>query len=163
MQEFPEHAEHVVLLAGSLDVDALGADYERHRIHAESRNAQLNPEAHDLQQLGVNVGMGRVEVRPEVIEPVEVPCLGHLVVSPGGLLDARERHTFLGMRGTPLRPDITVAIPGLRIAPGLLEPGMFVRRVVDHQIDENADTALPGPMCEFNKVPSDPNAGFTAQ
>jgi hypothetical protein len=152
LQEFPECAEHVVLLAGSLDIGALGADYERHHIHAESRHAQLNPEAHDLQQLGVNVGMGRIEVRLEVIEPVEVPRLGHLVVSPGGLLDARKRHAFLGMRWTPLRPYIPVVISGLRIAPGLLEPGMFLRRVVDHRIDEDADAALPGPMCEFDKV-----------
>jgi hypothetical protein len=54
LQEFPEEAKHVVLLARFLDVGTLGTDDEWHRIHAKTGNAELNPEAHDLEELSLN-------------------------------------------------------------------------------------------------------------
>ena len=75
LQEFAERAEHIVLLARLADVGTLGADDEGHGIHAKAGNAELNPEAHDLEDLGLHCGIGRVEVGLEVVEAVEVPLL----------------------------------------------------------------------------------------
>jgi hypothetical protein len=56
LQEFAERAQHVVLLDRLLHFGALGRDDERHRVHAEAGDAELNPEAHDLQDLGLHLG-----------------------------------------------------------------------------------------------------------
>ena len=40
---------------GLPDLGAFGRDHERHGIHAEAGHAELNPEAHDLEDLGLHV------------------------------------------------------------------------------------------------------------
>jgi hypothetical protein len=57
LQEFAQHAQHVELLDGLFDVRAFGGNEKRHRIHAEARDAELNPKPHDLEDLGLHLGV----------------------------------------------------------------------------------------------------------
>jgi hypothetical protein len=153
LQEFAQSAEHGVLLARLADVGTFGADDEGHGIHAKAGNAKLNPEAHDLEDLGLHRGIGRVEVGLEVVEAVEVPFLRHRITRPGRFLYARKHHARVRALWTLFRPDVPVAILRFRIAARLLKPGMFVRRVIDDEIDDHADAALRCAMREFDKIP----------
>ena len=49
-------------------------------------------------------------------------------------------------------PDIPVAIFRVGIAPRLLEPGMLVGGVIDHEIDDDADAALLGAVGELDEI-----------
>jgi hypothetical protein len=82
LQEFTEPAQHFVLLDRLFDIRALGRDHERHRVHAKAGYAELNPESHDLQDFGLHVRIGGVEIGLEIIEAVEIPgaCFG--IVGP---------------------------------------------------------------------------------
>src|SRR5205085_6501247 len=72
------------------------------------------------------LGVGRVEVGLEVIESMEVPSLGLSIVGPGGLLHARKNHAAMGARWFLLRPDVPIALFGMRVLARLLEPLVFV-------------------------------------
>ena len=97
-------------------------------------------------------GMGGVEVGLEIIEAVEVP-------EPW--LRCRSSRSISARPETPcphwrwpafFRPDIPVTIFRIRVAARFLEPGMFVRGVVDHQIDQHADAALLGAVGELDEI-----------
>jgi len=147
-----ETAQHVVLLLGFAHVRSLGGDDERHRIHAEAGNPQLDPESHDLEDLGLHLLSRGVEVGLEVIEAVEVPGFGFLVVAPGGLLHARKHHAAIGARRLAFGPDVPVAILRIRLLAGFPEPCVLVRGMIDDQVDEHADAALLCAMGEFDKI-----------
>jgi hypothetical protein len=115
-------------------------------------DAELNPEAHDLEDLRLHLRMRGVEVGLKVIEAVEVPGAGLPVIAPGRLLHARKHHAAIGARWLLLRPHVPVAIFRLGILARRLEPGMLVRGVVDDEIDEHADAALLGAVGELDEV-----------
>src|SRR5262249_1149620 len=75
-----------------------------------------------------------------------------LLVTPGGFLHARKDHPAIGVRRLFLRPYIPVAKLRVRILARLFEPGMLVRRMVHHQIDEHTDATLLGGVRELDKV-----------
>ena len=152
LQELAEEAEHVVLLLGLADLRPLGRDDERHRIHAEAGHAQLNPEPHDLEDLGLHLGMRGVEIGLEVVEAVEVPRLGLVIVAPGRLLHAREHHAVVGARRLLLRPDVPIAVLRIGVFARLLEPRVLVRRVVDDEVDQHTNAALLGAVGELDKI-----------
>jgi len=152
LQEFAERAQHVVLLARRIHVRAFGRDHEWHRVHAESGDAELDPEAHDLEDLGLHRRVRRVEVGLEIIEAVEVPKLGHRIARPGRLLHAGENHALVGTGGPLLRPDVPVAVFGFRIAARLLKPFVLVRGVVHHEVDDDADAALARRVGELDEI-----------
>src|SRR3954453_4455439 len=92
LQKLPERTEHVVLLDRSANLWPLGGDHERDRIHAEAGDAELNPESHDLEDLGLHLRVRCVEIGLEVIEAMKVPGPGLLIAAPGGFLHARKHH-----------------------------------------------------------------------
>ncbi len=102
LQELADRAQHVVLLEGFANRRTLGRDDERHGVHAKAGHAQLDPEAHDLEDLRQHVRICGVEVRLELVEAMEVPGMSAGVVGPGGLLHARKYHPFPGIRRTLL-------------------------------------------------------------
>ncbi len=90
-----------------LDPRALLLDEEGHGIHAEARHSQLQPEAHDLLNLGAHVRMPRVQVRLVLVEAVEVvpgrrgdrgptwsSALRERRCRPCGSSGARSAHTY---------------------------------------------------------------------
>ena len=152
LQEFPERAQHVELFVRLGDRRTLGGDDERHGVHAKTGDTKLDPEAHDLQDLRLHFRIGGVEVGLEIVESMVVIGLGRVVPGPGGLLHAGKHHPLVGILRLGLRPDIPVAIFGIGIASGLPEPRMFVRGVVDDEVDQDADAALLGGVGEFDEI-----------
>src|SRR5262249_15815009 len=152
LQELPEPAEHVVLLLRLADFGSFGRDDERHRIHPKARNAELDPEPHDLEDLGLHLGMRRIEIGLEVVEAMEVPCLGIVIVAPGRLLHPWEDHTVRGARRLLLRPNVPISVFRIGVFACLLKPWMLVRRVVDDEVDKNTYAALLRAMGEFDKI-----------
>src|ERR1700738_2536657 len=61
LQEFSERAQHDELLDRLPDLCAFALYPERYDIHAESGHAKLNPKTHDLEDLGLDAWIGRVE------------------------------------------------------------------------------------------------------
>src|SRR5262245_13415912 len=72
LQEFAEGPKHVILLLWVANLGSLGADYKGHRVHAEAGYTELNPESHDLEHLGLDLGVRGVEVGLKFKEPVKV-------------------------------------------------------------------------------------------
>src|SRR5207248_3203598 len=145
-QKLADHPQHPILLSRPADRGCLGRDHEWNRVHAKSRYAGLDPEAHDLEDLGLDVRIGRIQVRLEFIETVEVPLACLRVIAPGRFLHSREDHTLARSWWAFLCPDVPVAVLGMRVAAGLLEPGVLVRGVVYDQVHDDPDTALIGRM-----------------
>ncbi len=77
LQELAHLSQHVVLLDRLAHVGALGGDHERHGIHAKAGHAELDPEPHDLEDLRLHVRIGGVQIRLELVEPMEVPLARH--------------------------------------------------------------------------------------
>ena len=59
-----------------MNVGAFFCDDEGDGIHAEAGDAELEPEAHDLEDLGLDLGVGGIEVGLEFVEAVEVVGVG---------------------------------------------------------------------------------------
>ena len=137
---------------GFLTSGPFGADHKWHGVHAEAGDAELDPEAHDLKDLGLHFRIVGVEVGLEVVKAVEIPLLRDRIVSPCCLLDAGKDHALVGIGRLLLRPHVPVAIFRVGIASRLLKPGMFVRRVIDHEVDQHTDAALLGGMRELDEI-----------
>jgi hypothetical protein len=152
LQKFPERAQHVVLLDRLAHVRALGRNHKRDGIHAEAGDAELDPETHDLQDLGLHVRIRRVEIRLEVVEAMKIPGARLLVIGPRRFLRTGKHHAFVGVGGLFVRPDVPIAIFRFRIATRLPEPGVPVGRVVDHEIDDDANPALLGAVSKLHEV-----------
>ena len=85
----------------------------------------------------VEVGLMAVEAVPEVLPGDRVPGpVGGLGVAED---DPRPLVDLVGVA-----PDVVVALGGVRVAPGLLEPGMLVGSVVDHEVGDDPDAAGVG-------------------
>ena len=112
-------------------------------IDPEAGGTQLQPEAHHLGHLGAYGGIGPVEVGLKVIEAMEVPRLRLLVEGPGLGLLAREDRALMPIRRLLCTPDVPVAIRRIRAASGRDKPRMLVRGVVDDQIEDDPNAALP--------------------
>jgi hypothetical protein len=121
-EEFREGAEHVVLLRGALEVGAFFGNDEGDGVHAEAVDAELEPEAHDLEDLGLHVRVRGVEVGLEIVKAVEVVSARVFLIGPRGFLDAGKDHAGGRIFRFGVRPDIPIAVLRLRIAAGLLEP-----------------------------------------
>src|ERR1700756_3465914 len=96
--------------------------------------------------------MRGVEVGLEVIETMEVPGLGLLIVAPSRLLHARKYHAVIGARRLLLRPNVPIAVLRSGVLARLLEPSVFVRRVIDDEVDEHPYAALFRAVGELDKV-----------
>jgi len=83
LQKLTKAAQHVILLDWSSYVHSLGRDDERDRVHAKARDPELDPKAHDLQDLGLDLRVGSVEVGLKIVESVKIPGLGLAIVAPG--------------------------------------------------------------------------------
>src|ERR1700729_75791 len=93
-----------------------------HSVHTKSGDTELQPKAHDFEDLRLNLGVRGVEVWLEIVETVEVISSGGLVVCPRGLLNAGKNHARGRIPRLFLRPYVPVAIFGVGIAACLLKP-----------------------------------------
>jgi hypothetical protein len=96
--------------------------------------------------------MRGVEVGLEVIETMEIPGLGLLIVGPSRFLHAREYHAVIGARRLLPRPNVPIAVLRIGVLARLLEPPVLIRRVVDDEVDEHPYAALLRAVGEFDKI-----------
>ena len=139
-------------VAVGLLVEALVLDEEGHRVDAEALDAELQPVAHDAQDLLAHLRVGDVEVGLELVEAVHVPRARLFVVGPHRLLHAGEDDPLGDVGGLLLRPDVPVALGRGGIARGL-EPGVIHRGVVDHEIHQELHAPLARGAAELHEVP----------
>src|SRR5664280_1687216 len=110
------------LLDRRLDLRAFGGNHEGDGIHPEAGHAELNPEAHDLEDLGLDVWVRRVEIGLEVIEAMKEPGLGFLVMRPCRFLHPGKDHALAGAGGSLVGPDVPIAMLRIRRASCVSKP-----------------------------------------
>ena len=71
-QELAEGPQHVILLDRFGQIRTFPGDHEWNRVHPEAGNAELQPEAHDLENLGLDSRIRGIKVRLKLIESVEI-------------------------------------------------------------------------------------------
>src|ERR1700733_3822176 len=161
-QKLAEGSQHIVLLFCSGHLCSLLRNDKWNGVHAKAGDSELQPKAHDLEDLSLNFRIGSIEVRLKIIKAMEVVGLGNLVVVPGRLLYTGEHYSGGSILRLVLGPHIPVTILGLRIATGGLEPGMFVGGVIDHQVNQHAQSPLFAATSELDKVSKGPIARVDA-
>ena len=90
---------------------------------------------------------------------MQVVLAGALIERPGGAAEGRlqaGRHAAVGRR---VAPHVEVAIPRVPCAARIDEPAMLVGGVVDHQVEQDADAARPGPRHQPVEVLQGPELG----
>ena len=115
-------------------------------IHAKAAHAFLEPEVHQVVDLGAHLGVLPVQVGLLGREHVQVVLSGGLIEGPGRTTENR-----LPVVGLPaihgLLPDVVIVVRVVARRACLAEPVVFVRGVVDHQVHHERDAAL-GHACE---------------
>ncbi len=120
-------------------------DQVRHGVEPQAVDPEIEPEPHDAEHGLDHLGIVEVEIGLVRIEAMPVVGLGDRIPGPVGTLgvdedDARALVFLIGVR-----PDIEVARYRAWLgAAGALEPWMLVGRMVDHQLGDDAQTALVG-------------------
>src|SRR5205807_8637178 len=77
---------------------------------------------------------------------------GLFVERPGGLLNARKYYALLSVRRLLLCRDIPVAKLRVLISPRFLKPRMINRRMVHHQVRDDANAVVPRGLCKFHEI-----------
>ena len=147
-----KRAKHVVLLDRRLDLRAFSGNHEGDGIHPEAGHTKLNPEPHDLEDLGLNVWVRGVEIGLEVIKAMKEPGPGFLIMRPCRFLHPGKDHALAGAGGSLVSPDIPVAMLRIRRASGVAKPRVGIRGVIDDKVDDNANAALLAAVSEFHEV-----------
>ena len=114
---------------------------ERDDVHAEPRNALVQPETHEVVHLATDVIDLPVEVRLLHREVVEVPLVGVLVVLP---CRPAEEGAVVVRRSAVLAvpPDVPIAFRVVARRTALHEPRVLVAAVVHHEVDDQPDSAF---------------------
>ncbi|MEJ1968368.1 MAG: hypothetical protein WDN03_06990 [Rhizomicrobium sp.] len=123
-----------VLVVGALALDQIG-----HRVEAQPVDADLEPEAHDRQRfrhhgriVEIEIGLMRVETMPVIGPRLLVP-------GPVRFLGIEENDARAGVAPVGVGPDVKVALRrSRRRLARALEPGVLVRRVVEHKFGDHA-------------------------
>src|SRR5690349_3208884 len=117
-------------LFGSLSVD-LRLEHKRYGVDPKALDTKLNPIAHNAGNLSAHLRIPEIQIRLKLMKAVMVVSAGFLVVRPCGFLDTGEDHSIIPFVRLLLRPDIPIAVLCGWSLPRILEPPVFVRRVVD--------------------------------
>ena len=131
-------------LGQALAVGALRLVEVGHRVEAETVEAEVEPEAHDVQHGVLDLGVVVVEVRLLMVEAVPVVLAPLRVEGPVGRLDVAEDDPDVGEAGVVVRPHVPVGLVVVARRPRLDEPGMLVARVVHHEVGDDPDPAAMG-------------------
>ena len=130
------------LLAQQLDDGAVALDQIGNRVEPQRIHAQVEPEAHAVDDLAHHLGVVVVEVRLVREEAVPEVRLGHRVPGPVRLLGVGEDDARVLILLIGVAPDVVVALlrSGRRL-PRDLEPRVLVRGVIDDQLDHDLHPA----------------------
>src|SRR5688572_16009106 len=93
---------------------------------------------------------------------MEVPGLRQLVEGPGLGLLSREDRALMPVRRLLCTPDVPVAVRRIRAASGRDKPRMLIGGVVDDQIEDYPDAALPRRSGQLREVTEAAQCGVDA-
>ncbi len=132
----------------------------RHRVEAEAVDAEVEPEAEDVEHRLLHLRVLVVEIRLVVEEAVPVVLTAHRVERPVRRLAVDEDDPHVGISLVRVGPDVPVALRPGRVGARLLEPRMVGRRVVHDQVGDHADAALVRLLDELAEVVDRPVVGM---
>ncbi len=134
---------------GRLVAQLLILQHQPDHVHAEAVHAAVEPEAHVVEHGRQHVGVAVVQFRLAAVELVHVELAGGGVVGPGvaaevGLPVVGQPRLRRAVAGGGVGPDVGVALGVVAAAAALHEPGVLVRGVVGHQVEDDAQAAAVG-------------------
>ena len=138
------------------------AEIEIDRIEPEAVDAPLQPEAHIGQQSILHVGIVEVEVGLGDEEIVQVILHAPAVPLPGGATEDGKPVVGRGAVGLGIGPDIPV---GARIGaalPAFGEPGVLIRGMGDHLVDDDLEPEGMGLLHQAVEILQRAEAGIDA-
>ena len=160
----PQLPHHLVGLGQVLAGGALALHEVGHGVHPEPVHPELEPEAHHLPDLLAHGRVVEVEVGLVGEEPVPVVGLRDRVPGPVRHLGVAEDDPHAAVAVVGVAPDVVVALRAVGRGAGLLEPGVLVGGVVEHQLGDHPEAPLvggaPGTRWKSSRVPY---WGWTAQ
>ena len=136
------------VVGGSVDV----GDEERHGVHAEAGQPELQPEPDGLRDVVAHGRVGEVEVGLVGVEMMQVPLAGAFVELPDAVLLVGEDDLGGGVRRRVGTPDVVVAVRVVLAPPGRLEPRMVRGRVVDDEVGDHTDAPVTCGPDELDEV-----------
>ena len=155
----PDPAEEVVRLGEVLAVGALPLVEVGHGVEAEAVEAEVEPEAKDVEHRLLDLGLLVVEVGLVGEEAMPVVGAGRLVPGPVGRLGVEEDDPGVAVAVVRVRPDVPVALGRVAAGAGLLEPRVVGGGVVHDEVGDHADAALVGGVDEQADVLERPVVG----
>ena len=138
----PQALQVLVRARQVLAVRAFLLEEVRHGVETEAVQPDVEPETQHLEHRLLHLRVLVVQIRlvAEEAVPVVLAALG--VVRPVGRLRVDEDDARVGVQVRVVTPDVPVAPRVVLAQPGLLEPRVVGRGVVDDEIDDDADPAL---------------------
>ncbi len=128
-----------ILAVGALALVEVG-----HGVEPETVHSHPEPEVQRGEGRLVNRRILEIQVRLVGVEPVPVVGAGIRIPGPVGALEVLEDDPRVGVAVDRIAPDVEIPRPGARPGPpGPLKPRVLVRRVVQHQL---GDDAKPPPV-----------------
>ena len=120
---------------------ALALDQIGHRVDPEPVDADVEPELHHLPDLFAHGRIVVVQVRLVAEEPVPVVGLRDRIPGPVRQLGVDEDDANAAVAVVGVAPDVPVAARIVRRAARLDEPGVLIRRVIQDELDDDAQSA----------------------
>ncbi len=126
-----------VLAVGPLALVEVG-----HRVEPQPVHSHAEPEIERREGRLLDRRVVEVQIRLVRVEPVPVVRARVGIPGPVGALEILEDDPRIGVAVDRVAPDVEVPRPRARSrAPGPLEPGVLVRRVVQHQLGDHPKAA----------------------
>src|SRR5919202_5590720 len=110
-------------------------------VEPETVLAQVEPEAYRVPHGVLDFGVAPVEVRLFLEETMIIILAGRRVQLPGRSAEGGDP-VVRGTAAIPIAPDVPIALLVIAVGAGLEKPGVLVRRVVEHEIEDDADAAV---------------------
>ena len=134
-----------------------------HRVEPEPVEAEIEPEAHQVDHGVGDFGVLVVEVGLVVVEAVPVVLLAGVVPGPVRALDVGEHDSGVGPLLVVVVPDVPVRLGVVPRRPRLDEPRVLVAGVVHHEVGDDPDAAAVRVLQERHQVADAPVVGVDVE
>src|SRR4030095_10159669 len=127
-------------------------DQKRDCVHPEARDAKLQPKPHDPHDFALYRGIRGIEIWLKLVKTMKVVLTCNGITGPRCLLYTWKYDPLFPFGRARLLPDIPVPVIRSRVLPSGFKPGMPVRRVVDHEIDDHPHPDLLRVIHELDEL-----------
>ena len=129
-----------------LAIGTFALNQVRHGIEPETVHPHVEPELHDAPHGFAHGRVVVIEVGLMAEEAVPVILLRNRVPRPVGEFRIQEDDAGAAIPGIGIAPDVPVALGVIVRTARFLKPGVLVRGVVQHHLNDDANSALVGPV-----------------